>query len=145
MPPRQIILGRVVGLWTRFLPSAMMLLVFHFTLTWDRWNEPYYEIQRGLDLPSVFNKVFIYLSLPFFTTYAALRVRWVLVGMAVSWLGVALASALAGHAVGLCFGYMSDGEHDVAFVFFFGLSCLAAVRLVYFLIHHSLSRRIYSF
>lgn len=151
--PRRIIFGRAIGLWKRFLPSALLLLVFgalvYFNDPERRMGNYYSYSHRNLEAGSIFIYAILYLSLPFYTTYAALRVRWTLLGMAVSWLGPLLAMALAEHLRGILFGYMIANSYDSVYQFFyaifFALTSVGSVGLTFFLLNHSLSRRIYSF
>lgn len=139
-----IIFGRAWGIWTQALPSVVSLLIYEYALI----------LMHGFDSMMDFHSrafpglcVLVFLALPFFSTYAALRVRWMIGAAALTWVGVLL---------GLAFGSGSELAIDVYFhtgtdstplvtLFWCTISFSSLVALTFFLLRHSLSRRIYSF
>jgi hypothetical protein len=136
----QLIWGRVRGLWIQFLPSAAILFIF-FVLT-----APEPSRQENDRLFQFWVIGLAYLSLPFFATYTALRVKY---------FAVACILTLIGGILSVCFGYelasfnyLLHGELGItpmALMICTTIGFALFVGLIFFLLRHSLRRRIYSF
>lgn len=137
----QIILGRSWGLWKQFLPALLSLLLFQVAAFWASSRSMWFDYFLN-------DIIFLmgFLSLPFFATYAALRVRWMLGAALLTWIGILLGLAF-GFALAsfLTNGNFSMSREPYLLTFCIGISYAAFVGLTFFLLRHSLSRRIYSF
>ena len=130
----QIIFGRVLGLWKQFLPAAIVLAFFCAC----RWSEDDDQITA-----CIFTIAFF--SLPFFATYAALRVKYLFGAALLAWIGLIVGIAFA---LGLtsCVTLGDDpAQSPLTFMACTVVSYASCVGLTFFLLRHSLSRRIYSF
>ena len=139
-----IISGRARGLWMLFLPAGLSLFLFHLALLWigGHWK---YQNEINNILLNTWLFVLGFFAFPFFATYAALRVKNLVLAGALAWLGILLSVILGT----LLTFYLADGSdpsnHPVAFILCNSVASLACVALTFFLLRHSLSRRIYSF
>lgn len=136
---KEIILGRATGLYRQFLPAAIMVLAL-------QWSESWVQsiLGRSMEwiIPWDWCFLCVFLTLPMFATYAALRVKWTLGAIILTWAGVGLEFAFAIATGGLFEGF--QGNID-AFPFWFTLSSAGFAALTFFLLHHCLTRRLYSF
>lgn len=134
----QIIRGRARGLWSQFLPALIVLALFHFTGS---------EQRGALDFISVWTIFCTYISLPFFAIYTALRVKYFIVALIITFFGVFFSCI---------FGSIVVTDMDVLVSLTVELRTLSAilgitvgyaifVGVTFFLLKHCLSRRIYSF
>ena len=149
LPVNKIIIGRAWGLWLQFLPAALVLLAgqvsvfslsgmssFHWALGRGRWL---YLPERSYDAILIAANLFI--ALPIFATYAALRLKNLIGAAALTWLGAFL----------VWFTAMTMTEffyaREVNGVGWFALEASNAgyIALTFYLLRHSLSRRIYAF
>lgn len=136
----QLIWGRVRGLWLQFLPSALVLVVFHL-LSGERSSN------GSRDEPILASiLVFTYVGLPFFATYTALRVRYFIVACILTLLGALLAICFGSELASFTFYINGSTNAPVELV----ILCIALgfclfIGLIFFLLRHSLYRRIYSF
>lgn len=145
----KLIWGRVQGLWMQFLPSGALLGGVVLFQTWYEapglvgggWGAPawrtlayYNPFVRALWMP-----LLIYLTLPVFATYFALRVKNLTAGAALTWLSL---GAVAWLAISLQQQFRIEwvGSPPISLLIFGAFAGLAC-----FLLRHSLSRRIYAF
>jgi len=141
LPVNSLIFGRVWGLWKQFLPAGLVLLGSILSREWmrGRFSDDYAD-DRHLTMLVVTCGFF---ALPIFATYFALRVKNLFVAAILTWITLCFPNAFA-----LVFAEsFSTGNSAVFFAPLVILVCcyLPFVWLVYFLLRHSLSRRIYSF
>ena len=143
----QIILGRAWGLWKQFLPAAAILLLGQIGMSnltavssvhWALGRGRAFFLSEG-DFVMMFVQANAFVSLPIFATYAALRVKSLIGAAVLTWVGwllVWISAAVLTSGI--------DGEADVPCSVIFIFNVLY-VGLTFFLLRHSLSRRIYSF
>lgn len=143
----QIILGRVIGWWKQFLPAALILLLCTIGTQWiDTFylrNNPFQSNDADQNLMRYSFAIISFLSLPFFAVYAALRVKHFIVAVFLTWVGLGL-----GFAFGFAMTTLLNPRYDnatITSIFWMTLFSLFFVKLTFFLLRHSLSRRIYSF
>jgi ABC-type Na+ efflux pump permease subunit len=132
-----LIFGRVWGLWKQFFPAALVLACCYACIAWA-------ENSRGYGHEDVKQPIFliscIYLALPIFATYFALRVKNLFVAAMLTWIALCLPVLLVS---GMFVNPYEYGSGSFFAAFFFGYVALSFVAC--FLLRHSLSRRIYSF
>jgi ABC-type Na+ efflux pump permease subunit len=136
----RIIFGRTWGLWWRFLPAGLVLLVFHWQQLWMK-NYGGEDVNGDLLMECIL--VAGFLTLPVFATYFALRVKNLV--WATFLTGIALCLPLLFAAVVV---QLFAESVETTMVIFSGTILLgngAFALLAGFLLRHSLSRRIYSF
>jgi hypothetical protein len=151
----QIILGRVYGLWKQFLPSYLVIAGSHiatvimFVPRWSWYNgTTRYGTFDSEDALIYVAITMGFLNLPVFATYFALRVKNMVAAGILTAITVYLAPVF-GVLVFIGGIQMIAGLHVtssniwIAVGFVLGNVFFAAI--VVFLLHHSLSRRIYSF
>jgi ABC-type Na+ efflux pump permease subunit len=133
----KLIFGRVWGLWKQFLPAGMVLAICFF------YDENFFRNSREAAQAGLFWAI-LFLTLPVFATYFALRVKNLIVAAALTW----VALWIPGFFVQVSF-VAFVGEFDglemssVLPALFFSYAAFAL--LACFLLRHSLSRRIFSF
>jgi hypothetical protein len=134
LPVNRLIFGRAWGLWKQFFPAAVVVQCRYYSTFLDDCPASYVEL------------VCLFLTLPVFATYFALRVKNLIAGAVLTWLALWLP---LGFVMELRAWAQSGGS---AFLFdepYSAEALLASygacVILACFLLRHSLSRRIYSF
>jgi hypothetical protein len=85
----------------------------------------------------------LYLTLPVFATYFALRVKNLIVAAALTWVALCIPGYSALFAFATFRGHWDPQDMAFGFAFFFSYAAFAL--LACWLLRHSLSRRIYSF
>jgi len=157
IPVNKLIFGRVWGLWKQFLPAALVVLGLYYCeslayyiqsamgdyFSFAGFHRGYYRFETT-DAPPI-QLLCIYLTLPVFATYFALRVKNLIVATVLTWAALGLPLGLVSEAqawVGFsdAYTYKSPGWAG-AYLLSYGAFALLAC----FLLRHSLSRRIYSF
>ncbi len=140
----QIILGRAVGLWKQFLPAALMLAFFSIVAWWlslDIFGTLPSSQSNLTDIFTIYWLAAIaFFSLPFFAVYAALRIKYFIGAVVLTWIGIGLEFAF-----GASLASLLNNSSSTSVLFCTTLFSLAFVKLTFFLLGHSLSRRIYSF
>ena len=135
----KLIFGRAWGLWKQFLPAGLILLAAQECWIWNDhsgFDFAYEALQKPFFLACGF------LTLPVFATYAALRVKNLIVAAVLTWLAMSVPAAFAAE-VGQTI--RSDSLEMWLMPPIVFLSYGACALLTCFLLRHSLSRRIYSF
>jgi ABC-type Na+ efflux pump permease subunit len=136
MSASRIIWGRAIGLWAQFIIAMVVYLGFYIPV--------FYATQSfGFPTIPVMATSFIFLSLPFFATYAALRIRNTFLASI-----IALLMALVMLFYAKTFDDVLERNfHNDAIRLFicFTLASTSMVGVTFFLLRHSLRRRIYSF
>jgi len=123
----KLIFGRVWELWKQFFPAGLVLASFYGYLAGE----------------FIFTLAFGFLALPIFATYAALRVKNLIVAAALTWIALPLPLAFAMAFIGMFTDL--DQESMIIVVPVLLLWNGGFALLTCFLLRHSLSRRIYSF
>jgi|GEM_PF-629795 len=134
----QIILGRARGLWTQFLPALLVIAAFHFMVPAKR--DP-------LDYIPIWTIFCTYISLPFFAIYTALRVKYFIVALIITILGIAFSCLFGIIVVTDSEAIMPISVEERVIVSVLGMTAGYAIFIgvTLFLLKHSLSRKIYSF
>jgi len=148
----KIIAGRAWGLWKQFLPAGVTLLVGEIAvLSLGATTSVHWALGRGESwyvrdewLLRLFFCVNAFAALPVFATYAALRLKNLAGAAALTWVGIGLMAA----TFGLVWSTADAMVGEVPFPTVCGL--MAAINggfiaLAFFLLRHSLARRIYAF
>jgi len=138
IPVNKLIFGRVWGLWKQFLPAGLVLICFFIV----------YRMNVYLDWANFLQVLFLYvclfLTLPVFATYFALRVKNLVVAAVLTWVALWIPGCFVMEAMAdVGRGYDSADAAVMLPPLF--LSYLAFALLACALLRHSLSRRIYSF
>jgi hypothetical protein len=135
----KLIFGRAWGLWKQFLPAGLLLGGYAFYEAWLRSNSnDFFDALLGGFIPSAC----LFLSLPVFATYFALRVKNLIVAAVLTWVALWLPFMLAGESVGM---FTDPDEARLAMESSVIVSYLGFALLACAMLRHSLSRRIYSF
>ena len=147
----QIIFGRVLGVWKQFLPAALFLAFFDFAVRWFggalKFGLPFHELISRLlrdYLQGRFPLICIYITLPFFALYFALRFKNQIAAAVMTWLALLLPSLF----VILWFEMVTSEYDETAEVWMlagWSVVNLALALVACFLLRHCLSRRLYSF
>jgi ABC-type Na+ efflux pump permease subunit len=135
LPVDKLIFGRVWGLWKQFLPAALVLAVSYAGWLWN--NPGDWEFNTAIPGPIILACVF--LTLPVFATYFALRVKNLFVAAVLTWVALYLPLAFVIAAFGV------NQSNIILMLPAFPITYAAFALLACFLLRHSLSRRIYSF
>jgi ABC-type Na+ efflux pump permease subunit len=150
----QIISGRVYGLWKQFLPAYLVIGTCHvavlllFVHPWRGLYSPAREVLDSKQLLAYFVIILGFCNLPLFATYFALRVKNMIAAGVLTTVAVYLAPVFGvmvflGPLLFLAGGTNVKDLSFIAAAIFLGNILFAG--LTVFLLHHSLSRRIYSF
>jgi hypothetical protein len=136
----QLIFGRVWGLWKQFLPASLVLAGSYAGWLWNHASD--WANDDALMGPFILGCLF--LTLPVFATYFALRVKNLIVAGVLTWVALFIPAFFVQAASDTFFGDLGPVANMiyVAEVFF---SYAAFALLACSLLRHSLSRRIYSF
>ncbi len=148
----KIIAGRAWGLWKQFLPAGLTLLFGEIAvLSLGATASPHWAMGRGDSwfvtdewLLRLFFCANAFVALPVFATYAALRLKNLAGAAALTWVGI----ALVGATFGLVWSTADATVGEVPFPTICGLMAAingGFIELAFFLLRHSLSRRIYAF
>jgi hypothetical protein len=148
----KIISGRAWGLWKQFLPAGLTLLLGELAvLSLGATSSPHWAMGRGESwfvtdewLLRLFFCVNAFVALPVFATYAALRLKNLAGAAALTWAGI----ALVGATFGLVWSTVAAMAGELPFPVVCGLMTAingGFMALAFFLLRHSLSRRIYAF
>ncbi|MDB6056623.1 MAG: hypothetical protein JWO95_467 [Verrucomicrobiales bacterium] len=151
----QIIYGRVHGLWKQFLPAFLVVATCHvatvvlFVHPWRGLNS---QSRDDIFEPGAMLLYFAialgFLNLPVFATYFALRVRNMVVAGILTTITVYLAPVFGAliftEVLSQITGVRAHGNMLFTAIGLF-LGNILFAGLAVFLLHHSLSRRIYSF
>jgi ABC-type Na+ efflux pump permease subunit len=140
IPVNKLIFGRVWGLWIQFLPAGLILAGFFLCDQWQSYRSR--DLMDGLEIVLVLTCLF--LTLPVFATYFALRVKNLIVAAVLTWVALWIPGCFVLEAFADVGGSYDAGDMGVMLPLVF-LSYLAFALLACFLLRHSLSRRIYSF
>jgi ABC-type Na+ efflux pump permease subunit len=135
IPVNKLIFGRVWGLWKQFLPAGLVVAGFCVF-------QPYQAEHTAFG--GVFVLTCLFLSLPVFATYFALRVKNLIVAAVLTWVALWIPGGLVLEACEDAGVGYDGGDMGVMLPAVF-LSYLAFALLARSLLRHSLSRRIYSF
>jgi len=143
LPARKLIFGRVWGLWKQFSPAALVLAGFY----WD-WHGSSFVLRpawstEGEPPPAMVCSLLfcVFLTLPVFATYSALRVKWVWLAVALTAAALFLPFALAGATITVLGDEPTGLSFLLALIVWYGVFVWLACRLL----QHSLARRIYAF
>lgn len=141
----EIIFGRSIGLWKQFFPAIVSIVGLQIALVSINFEQFPFALDCMLAC--------LFFSIPIYATYAALRVKWLIGAIALTCIALALVLAFAAAFAGVpqyfamqSYGRWAQPDDIVAVMAFWFVLCnLAFVALTFFLLHHSLSKRIYSF
>jgi len=147
----QIIFGRVCGVWKQFLPAALILALFDAGNLWVcgdlKLGLPFNELISRLlrdYLPARLSVISVFLTLPVFALYFALRVKNQIAAAGMTWAALLLPSLF----VMLWFEMVTSEFDETAYVWMSLGWCvvnLALALVACVLLRHCLSRRLYSF
>lgn len=150
----QIIFGRVLGVWKQFLPAALILVGFDAAIIWvsgdlkidEFFDHRIVDLLRDYFAPRLV-VVCGFFTLPFFALYFALRVKNQIVAAGMTWAALLLPALFVMLGIG-ALQFQFPGGFDIRDIYVsvaYSAGNLALALLACFLLHHSLSRRIYSF
>ncbi len=155
IPINQVILGRIRGVWEQYLPAALILACFDAGLLWIQgdfrsnpgfgfWGyESWYHY-----LVKLLPEVCVYLTLPVFALYFALRVKNQIAAAGLTWFLLLLPYLVIALLVWALVQLQFLPYFDIP-DFWGTMACplanLALALAVFFLLRHRLTRRIYSF
>jgi hypothetical protein len=136
----KLIFGRACGLWLQFLPAGLVVAGDYAGWLWSYPSEGDF-----LNGPVVGSLVLacVFLTLPVFATYCALRVKNLIVAAVLTWVAAGLPAMFAAESIQMFADFDKVGLLIIVPIFF--LSYGAFAMLACSLLRHSLSRRIYSF
>jgi ABC-type Na+ efflux pump permease subunit len=140
LKPSRLIYGRVLGLWNTFMPAAIILAGCHGIWWW--LNLRHFEFVEEIARDAVL--ICAFFTLPIFATYFALRLKNLILAGFFTWLALCIPPFLAYGCTNLFGGVDPDYDGALAVSILVVASILFSL-LTCFLIHHSLSRRIYPF
>jgi hypothetical protein len=150
----RIILGRAIGLWKQFLPAAAILLLGEIAMSsleaisgwhWAMGRGRSFYLADGTFL-AIFVAANAFVALPIFATYCALRIKNLIGAAALTWGGLVVSFLMGFSVADTVDASLGHGGLPMPMVCAILLAFNAGfVALTFFLLKHSLSRRIYSF